>query len=267
MAFNPSAIKSADYQPARTNLFDVLVTPPPQLQSALGNVADKSFLQFRVENIEFPGKNMLTADHKYYGPVNKIAYGASYVDLTMSVLVSEDYSEVEYFNLWQDLIAGEHRRTNRVDTSIYEPSYFDEYKSNVLIRSYAIRQKDQGNPTPVINRAVILQDTFPILQSPISLSWASQEVVKINVTFTYRYWKDIIDPPTLVTIADIHASRQTTGITLEGILSQILNHQLRKRTQPFRNKLGAELMKGRVGIDAIKGKIQDATGFKLPTVF
>lgn len=181
MAFSPDQLKAVFKEPAKSHNFEVLITSP------IYSIYEDSEMRFKCESIEFPGRSAQTTDYRQYGTLQKIAYNTIYQDLTMSVLVSSGYKEVEYFNGWFDAVVGKHR-TNRFEapgptSSIgFDVNYFDEYRSSLNIIAY-----DQtGNVT----RNVKLIDAYPIIINPIALNWNSNDIVRLNVTMTYRYWKD-----------------------------------------------------------------------------
>jgi hypothetical protein len=48
-------------------------------------------LVYRAESCTLPGRNLMTVDHKFtnYGPVNKVPYASSYLDSTVTFIMSE----------------------------------------------------------------------------------------------------------------------------------------------------------------------------------
>ena len=191
MAFRVEEFRASFNKPARTNSFEVLIlpknidTPPYRFDD----------LRFRIESTELPGRATTAIDHSYYGPVQKLAGGAVYTDLTMTVLLSEDYKEAEYFYTWTDTIVGNHRRNPRfagpASSRGFNVNYLDNYTNNVIIRVF--------NELGSVKRTVTLVDAYPTLTSPVNLSWNNNEIARMNVTMTFRYWQtevfeDIPDP-------------------------------------------------------------------------
>ena len=182
MAFDPRKFASK-FTPARTDLFRVTISPPnnPGLSNFLNSM---ELMRFTAESAEMPGKNLLSFDHKHYGPINKIPYGVSYVDTTIGFAVNEDQREVEFFNQWHDYIAGNSRNHQNFNSKSFEMTYHNDITCNVLIETFST----SGEHT----RKQQLIDAYPIIVSPISLGWNQTGRMTLNVTFTYRLYKDLL---------------------------------------------------------------------------
>lgn len=181
MGFNVNEFKANYNFPARADKFEMLITSP----LALNGTTNPIGLNLKIEATELPGRSAMTSDHKHYGAVRKIPYNVNYLDLSATVLVSEDYREVEYFNAWQDLVVGSHRNYNVAYSDFFNVGYYDDFVSP----SVQIRVFDQNNPTP--RKVYELVEAYPLTVNPISLAWASQDVVKLQVQFAYRYYKTL----------------------------------------------------------------------------
>tara|TARA_B100002019_G_scaffold292221_1_gene314676 strand:- start:228 stop:968 length:741 start_codon:yes stop_codon:yes gene_type:complete len=182
MVFSPEQFKSNLQAPAKTSNFEVRVTSP-----VYSTFAERD-MSFKIESVEFPGRSAATADYRLYGTLQKVAYNTIYQDLTMSVIVSSDYKEVEYWNGWFDEVVGTHRTNNYTASGAassfgFDVNYLNDYASKVNIVAF----DDYGNET----RNCELIDAYPIIVNPIALNWNSTEIVRLNVTMTYRYWKDV----------------------------------------------------------------------------
>ena len=84
--------------------FRVLVTPPEGMKHL-----DNEALQFRIDGIDFPARSVTEINYPLYGAPYKIGATLNYVPITMSVLMSPDMRERDFFLEWQDLIGGTHR--------------------------------------------------------------------------------------------------------------------------------------------------------------
>ena len=67
----------------------------------------------------------------------------------------------------------------------FNVGYYEEFVSPAV----DIRVFDQNNPTP--RKVVRLVEAFPLTINPISYNWGSQEVVKLQVQFAYRYYQTL----------------------------------------------------------------------------
>ena len=170
---------------AKTSHFEVQVT-------GAGDAGLENSMMARTDTIDLPGRSLMTAEHKFtnYGPLNKVPYGGqTYGDLTMSIIMSEDMREKEYFEIWQNKIvntgAFEIGSTQRdfygYTQSKYNTKYFDEYLGTITIRQYG----SAGD----LRSIYTLNETYPIIINPVSMAWATDEVAKLSVTFAYKNYQ------------------------------------------------------------------------------
>jgi len=170
---------------AKTSHFEVQIT-------GVGETAMEESLMARAETAELPGRSLMTAEHKFtnYGPINKVPYGGqTYTDSTITFIMSEDMREKEYFEYWQNRIVN----TGAFETgsgqadfygysqSKFNPKYFDEYLGTIIIRQYG----SAGD----LRSVHTLNEAYPLIINPVSMSWGSEEVAKLGVTFSYRNYK------------------------------------------------------------------------------
>ena len=170
---------------AKSSHFEVQIT-------GVGNTGDEEQLMSRADTAELPGRSLMTAEHKFtnYGPMNKVPYGGQiYTDSTISFLLSEDMREKEYFEYWQNRIVNTGAfevGSSQKDfygyvQSNFNTKYFDEYLGTIVIRQYGSSGELRSIHT--------LNEAYPLIINPIAMSWGSDELAKLNVTFTYRNYK------------------------------------------------------------------------------
>ena len=181
---------------ARSARYEVLCLPPSgargtrnaptnamasQMAELTGsNVARE--VSLKCEQITMPGRNIDTEpDNNIYGPVREIAQGWSYADITANFQLSSDLRERRFFETWN-------RLAYNPDT--WNIGYYDDYTGRIQIF-----QLDEQN-----NRryGVELIECFP--QAINALTFTSNpgaEIQKINVTFNFRYWKNLTDEANL----------------------------------------------------------------------
>jgi hypothetical protein len=187
---------------AKTSDFEVWVYGPD------GNV--QRDMTLRVDTVDLPGRNFGLADHKFnnIGPVNRIPTMQTYSDVTITMILSEDLREKDYFESWQNLM---------MDTGVYEGSnsaqeindfsvfsvngaginsnytgarfqhkYFDNYIGRVEIRQYG----SGGNLTSIHT----LQEAYPTSIAPVGMNWGDAEgVAKLAVTFSYKNYRAVFN--------------------------------------------------------------------------
>lgn len=162
---------------AKTALFDVIITPPPSLQS---DVAMMYQLTYRCESTDMPGRNVLTYDSILYGLPTKFAYGSSMNEIQLSFILSEDYTEKEFFEQWIDKITGNYRN-GEITQNMFEIGYYKDYIGTMLIRNYT--------ETGEVSKETELFEAYPINIGNVQLNWQNgAEIAKLPVTIAYKYY-------------------------------------------------------------------------------
>ena len=174
---------------ARPSRYEVILLPPTannspmgaQLQSLLGNNTVRE-TSLKCEQISFPGRNIdTTEDTNIYGPIREIASGYSYPDISAQFQCSSDLKEKRLFETWQRLA---------YNPQTWSMGYYDDYTGGVQI--YQLDEKDQRT------YGVELIEVFPKAIAAQTLDYSAvNQMHKIGVTFSYRYWKSLTDEASL----------------------------------------------------------------------
>ena len=107
---------------AKTSDFVVEITAPTK---AFSSVAQSMML--RIEQVSIPSRTLTTFQQNYYGPPRDIPYRFVTSPITLTILLSEDMREREFFMQWQDLFIGNRRSPISLDSNaIYDCGYFKE---------------------------------------------------------------------------------------------------------------------------------------------
>lgn len=166
---------------AKASHFEVELTGPGELNK-------ERDLLFRIDTAELPGRTITTTDFRFsnYGPLSRIPYNQIYGDFTIQILASEDLREKEYIEAWQNKMIDtgafdEDGGTQTRSSSKFNVKYFDEYAGTVTLRQYGSSRELRSVHT--FNQA------YPIIMQPVTLSWADENPIKLNVTFAYRNYK------------------------------------------------------------------------------
>lgn len=146
-----------------------------------GDIETERELSYRAETVDIPGRSISSVEHKFqnYGPVNKVAYGAIYGDVTVQFLVSQDMREKEYFEIWQEKMVGTGAFAD--GQAQYNTKYFDDYAGTIEIRQYG----SHGN----LHSIHTLNEAYPLIVNPITMNWAEDGAARMGVTFAYRNYK------------------------------------------------------------------------------
>ena len=144
---------------------------------ALGNGTVRS-TSLRCEAISFPGRNLdTTPDTNIYGPTREIVNGYSFAPISATFQCASDMREKLYFETWQRLA---------YNVQTWAMQYYEDYVGSVQI--FQLDEKDNRR------YGVELVEAFPKTIAEQALSYAStNEINKIGVTFSYRYWKNLTD--------------------------------------------------------------------------
>ncbi len=162
---------------AHTSHFEVQVTGP-------GQTGVEQSIMLRADTVDLPSRTTQIAENRVYGPIRKIPYAGVYADVGMTIILSEDMREREYFEAWHDKIIG----TGVFKTGgngKFNPSYYNDYVGTVTIRQFG----NSGNLMSIFT----LQEAYPNSIAALQMSWAGAEVAKQTVSFTYKDYKAVFN--------------------------------------------------------------------------
>ena len=177
---------------SRPSRYEVLLLPPTgtkgtggdsinimsqEMRRALGDQTVRR-TSMRCESISFPGRNLdTTPDTNIYGPTREIVDGYSFANVSASFQCGTDMREKLYFETWQRLA---------YNVQTWAMQYYEDY-----VGAVQIFQLDENN---IARYGVELVEAFPKTIAEQSLGYATtNEIHKISVTFSYRYWKNLND--------------------------------------------------------------------------
>ena len=185
---------------ARGDFFEVVFTAlPPKVQTSINTstLLGASYftvldgLRFRAESVTVPQRAITPIEYKDYGAPFKIGSTANYIEIDVTFILSKDMRERNFFLAWQDVITGDHRvRQTASRGSSFDLGYFDDYKCDgvEIIHYKGDNAKEEVFSQPAY--VTQLRDAYPLNVGPVTRSWASAEVLKQQVTFTYRYFSE-----------------------------------------------------------------------------
>jgi hypothetical protein len=193
-----SAVKAKGL--ARTNRYQVEFMVPG------GNSDDTQLALLFCESTSLPGINIATQAHRVFGENRELPYERMYDPITLSFYVDADLKVKKLFDMWMSKIVNPTRRTF---------SYYNDYVTDMTIKSVAMGGKltetseavavsawtengiDQFQPiihkkavneedvTPYV---VTLHECYPKTISSIQLDAAGRDIMKLSVTFQYKWW-------------------------------------------------------------------------------
>ena len=186
---------------AKSSHFDVLFPPLPFLLNRPS--IPQSYLTFRCEAGELPGRQLATSDIKIYGPVYRIPYQSVYAEIVLTFIETGEMDLKFFFEEWMNAIW--HQPTNRL-------AYPDTYLIDFDIRQYDMisSQPDQqghggiaGGPEIVVeedgSRSRVFHElhlrktltahlyrAFPTNVNQMTTAWVDDSLHRLQVTFFYQ---------------------------------------------------------------------------------
>ena len=139
-------------------------------------------VQIHCDSVSMPGKDLQTQDVQYGSePVRSMVQTHGYEGLIEASFYGDKYlRERQFFEAWQKMCVGEH--THRAN-------YYDNYVGKMHIYQLGADQE--------INRdmpayAIEAMEVYPATIGAVQYNYASaNQVVKINVGFAYKYWRNL----------------------------------------------------------------------------
>jgi len=166
---------------------DILNTDIRDEQAKTSNPSLSRYLGLQCESAELPGKTLITADAKVYGPTYKVPYQTQYNETTLTFVCTNDFYERKLFDRWLEAIMPSD--TNNLRFAKGENT---RYMTNLQIIQYDDFVKQIY--------AVDLVDAFPIGVTSQPLSWAEDGFHRVSVQFAYQKYRTIYESK--INIAD-----------------------------------------------------------------
>lgn len=157
--------------PLIPNRYEVVFEDAPvSVQDAI-NSKDISFM---CSSLELPSRNLASAEQKMYGPLRKIPYTSTFVDTTMTFLLSQKAMiEKRFFDSWQETIN---------DINTFDSSYYDDSVCNVQVNVLSEYDNSQLY-------SIKLLEVWPMNVGALTFSYDTKDTpATLTVTFAYRKW-------------------------------------------------------------------------------
>lgn len=132
-------------------------------------------LAYLCNAAQFPPRTFATNEYTTHGPFQKIPYQNTYDDVVISVYCKDTMAQKTFFDSWQAMI---------YNPSTFTFNYPDEYVTDVII--------EQFDRTGEISYTVKLINAWPVMVSPLDLSWSStNQFHNLQITLAYHFWEPI----------------------------------------------------------------------------
>ncbi len=161
---------------AKACRFAVVIKPPSAIRSAPRE------LFLLCDAAELPGRGFATVESRYYGPSQMFPTNTQYQPASLSIMCRSDSGERRFFDDWLDIIN---------PTTNYNFEYFNNYQCDIDIYQYAEYGGAGGtrNLTPQVTYHWQLRKAWPMLVNAQAVSWADQDILRLQVTFAYKNWE------------------------------------------------------------------------------
>ena len=154
----------------------ILGTAPTDAQSKSSNAAISRYLALQCENAELPGKSLVTADVKIYGPGFKVPYQTQYTETTLTFLCTNEFYERKLFDRWMEAIMPSDTNNLR-----FPKGETTRYMTNIKVIQYDDFIKQIY--------AIEMIDAFPISIASQPLSWSEEGFHRLSVQFAYQKYR------------------------------------------------------------------------------
>ena len=160
---------------ARTNRFKVRLTMPKCMINGYAKPpqsVDMRKVELFCDQVQLPGVNFSTIQNRTFGEFRETPYEKLYDAVNMSFYVDKDLMVKTFFDTWMSGIQDKTRRTF---------NYYDQYITDI-----ELQVMDTVDKTVYI---VNLHEAYPKTVGSIQLDLASKDIMKLNVSFQYKYFR------------------------------------------------------------------------------
>jgi hypothetical protein len=132
-----------------------------------------SKLSFYCLGVEIPGRTLATTEINIHGPAYKAPNQSTYNEVTLTLLCDDSLKQKKFFDDWMDYINPKNNFTFK---------YRDDYIGEIVITQFSDYEHKKYSVT--------LTESYPIDVKPLSSNWGEKEYHKIQITMTYKYWRE-----------------------------------------------------------------------------
>lgn len=158
---------------SRLNRVAVRINPP----QALARNFDSGSFTYYAEAVTIPGIELLTNDLNLNGPPMTYPTRTDYrPGTTITFLVDDKMSQRLFFDSWMNYIIPKERG--------FDVRYRDDYIGKLTIFQLTEDGRD-------VSYGVELYEAYPTSVGEIRGNWSEQEVARLDINFSYRYWRNL----------------------------------------------------------------------------
>lgn len=151
---------------SRTNRYTVRFRPPVSIYH------DMQSILLLCDQVNLPGVSYSTTQNRMYGELREVPYEKLYDNLSFSFYVDRKMEVKAIFDRWMEYIQHPTRRTF---------NYYDSYIIPITVTVQDLTEKTQYT--------IELFECYPKQISSIQLDSASKDVMKLQVSMQYKWFK------------------------------------------------------------------------------
>lgn len=159
---------------ARTNRFVVDISPSKKYA---GHNENAQLVQLFCEQAVLPGVSFASQPVKTYGESREVVYDRNYESVSLTFLVDRKMLVKDYFDKWTYEIINPNTRL---------VGYYDSY-----VRDITITMQDTKDKHVYL---MVLREAYPKTVSAVQLDNNSKEIMKLQVTFNYKFHTQTLVP-------------------------------------------------------------------------
>lgn len=150
---------------ARQNRFTVSISG-----NNATNSTDSNLVELFCEQAILPSLSFASQPVRSYGEQREVVYDRNFETASLTFLVDRQMKVKDYFDQWTNKIIDPYSRL---------AGFYDEYVRDICI----ITQDTKDNDTYI----AVLREAYPKTVSAVQLDHNSKDVMKLQVTFNYKY--------------------------------------------------------------------------------
>jgi len=164
---------------AKTDKFDVLLTPPAAVASYAGlspASATKGFY-LQCDTSELPGRDIKMSEYVNHAFIRRVPHMNQYGSANFTFICTGDFWEKKLFDAWLDYMVP--AQTGLVNYPL-DPNNNRNYECDIFCNQYDM------TGTQIYQAQLV--DAIPTHMSVLNQSWESDAAHKLNITFEFRKW-------------------------------------------------------------------------------
>jgi len=138
---------------------------------------DKNLVELFCEQAVLPGLNFASQPTRSFGEQREVVYDRNFESINLTFLVDREMKVKQFFDEWSNLI---------IDPDNRLVGYYDSYVKQITIITQDTEDSDTYH--------TFLYEAYPKTIGAVQLDNNSKDVMKLQVTFNYKYHENSLRP-------------------------------------------------------------------------